>query len=70
MPPHPITGQEKGRILMSRRTLKLGAILIGVGGPGQHSTWLSPEIPGNASVDVRWYIVDSQFITAESPGTS
>jgi FMN-dependent oxidoreductase (nitrilotriacetate monooxygenase family) len=68
---------------MSRRTLKLGAVLIGVGGPGQHSTWLSPEIPGNASVDIRWYIaraqeaeaakfdhvfiVDSQFITADSP---
>jgi FMN-dependent oxidoreductase (nitrilotriacetate monooxygenase family) len=68
---------------MSRRTLKLGAILIGVGGPGQHSTWLSPEIPGNASVDIRWYIaraqeaeaakfdlvfiVDSQFITPDSP---
>ena len=68
---------------MSRRTLKLGAILIGVGGPGQHNTWLNPEIPGNASVDVRWYIaraqeaeaakfdlifiVDSQFITADSP---
>jgi FMN-dependent oxidoreductase (nitrilotriacetate monooxygenase family) len=65
------------------RTLKLGAVLFGVGGPGQHNTWLSPEIPGNASVDVRWYIaraqeaeaakfdhifiVDSQFITADSP---
>jgi len=68
---------------MSVRTLKLGAVLIGVGGPGQHSTWLSPEIPANASVDIRWYIaraqeaeaakfdhifiVDSQFITADSP---
>jgi FMN-dependent oxidoreductase (nitrilotriacetate monooxygenase family) len=68
---------------MPGRTLKLGAVLIGVGGPGQHNTWLSPEIPGNASVDVRWYIaraqqaeaakfdlvfiVDSQFITADSP---
>jgi FMN-dependent oxidoreductase (nitrilotriacetate monooxygenase family) len=68
---------------MSRRTLKLGAVLIGVGGPGQHSTWLSPEIPADASVDIRWYIaraqeaeaakfdhvfiVDSQFITADSP---
>jgi FMN-dependent oxidoreductase (nitrilotriacetate monooxygenase family) len=68
---------------MPRRTLKLGAVLIGVGGPGQHNTWLSPEIPGNASVDIRWYIaraqeaeaakfdhifiVDSQFITADSP---
>jgi alkanesulfonate monooxygenase SsuD/methylene tetrahydromethanopterin reductase-like flavin-dependent oxidoreductase (luciferase family) len=68
---------------MSRRTLKLGAVLIGVGGPGQHSTWLSPEIPGDASIDIHWYIaraqeaeaakfdlifiVDSQFITADSP---
>jgi FMN-dependent oxidoreductase (nitrilotriacetate monooxygenase family) len=68
---------------MSRRTLKLGAVLLGVGGPGQHHTWLSPEIPGDASVDVRWYIaraqqaeaalfdhvfiVDSQFITPDSP---
>jgi FMN-dependent oxidoreductase (nitrilotriacetate monooxygenase family) len=68
---------------MPRRTLKLGAVLLGVGGPGQHSTWLHPEIPGNASVDIRWYItraqeaeaakfdhvfiVDSQFITPNSP---
>ena len=68
---------------MSRRTLKLGAVLLGVGGPGQHGTWLSPEIPGNASVDIAWYIaraqaaeaakfdlvfiVDSQFITPDSP---
>jgi FMN-dependent oxidoreductase (nitrilotriacetate monooxygenase family) len=68
---------------MSRRTLKLGAVLLGVGGPGQHETWLSPEIPGDASVDIRWYIaraqqaeaakfdhvfiVDSQFITPDSP---
>ncbi|KPM50698.1 monooxygenase [Frankia sp. R43] len=65
------------------RTLKLGAVLFGVGGPGQHNTWLSPEIPGDASVDVHWYIaraqaaeaakfdlvfiVDSQFITPDSP---
>lgn len=68
---------------MSSRKLKLGAVLIGVGGPGQHNTWLSPEIPGNASADIHWYIaraqqaeaakfdlvfiVDSQFITADSP---
>jgi FMN-dependent oxidoreductase (nitrilotriacetate monooxygenase family) len=68
---------------MSDRTLKLGAVLYGVGGPGQHSTWLSPEIPENASVDIQWYIaraqqaeaakfdlvfiVDSQFITPDSP---
>jgi FMN-dependent oxidoreductase (nitrilotriacetate monooxygenase family) len=68
---------------MSRQTLKLGAVLLGVGGPGQHGTWLSPEIPADASVDIRWYIaraqaaeaarfdlvfiVDSQFITPDSP---
>ncbi|HTF08245.1 MAG TPA: NtaA/DmoA family FMN-dependent monooxygenase, partial [Asanoa sp.] len=68
---------------MTRRNLKLGAVLLGVGGPGQHSTWLDPEIPGDASVDIRWYIaraqqaeaagfdhvfiVDSQFITPDSP---
>lgn len=68
---------------MSRRYLKLGAVLFGVGGPGQHNTWRSPEIPGTASVDIGWYIdrarqaeaalfdhvfvVDSQFITADSP---
>ncbi len=67
----------------SRRSLKLGAILLGVGGPGQHNTWLDPEIPTTASVDVNWYIaraqeaeaalfdhvfiVDSQFITPDSP---
>jgi FMN-dependent oxidoreductase (nitrilotriacetate monooxygenase family) len=69
--------------IVTHRTLKLGAVLLGVGGPGQHSTWLSPEIPGDASVDIRWYIaraqqaeaakfdlvfiVDSQFITPDSP---
>src|SRR5665213_932397 len=67
----------------NKRQLKLGAVLMGVGGPGQHNTWLDPEIPGDASVDIRWYIerarqaedakfdlvfiVDSQFITPDSP---
>jgi FMN-dependent oxidoreductase (nitrilotriacetate monooxygenase family) len=68
---------------MSDRQLKLGGALLGVGGPGQHSTWLHPEIPGDASVSIDWYIdrarqleqarfdfvfiVDSQFITPDSP---
>ncbi|WP_433305929.1 LLM class flavin-dependent oxidoreductase [Actinoplanes sp. CA-030573] len=67
----------------TRKHLILGAVLMGVGGPGQHHTWLDPEIPGDASVDIRWYIaraqqaeaakfdhvfiVDSQFITPDSP---
>ena len=65
------------------RQIKLGAILTGTGGPGHHFRWLDPEIPGDASIDVNWYIdyarqaeaalfdlvfiVDSQFITADSP---
>ena len=68
---------------MPARTLKLGAILLGSGGPGQHSTWLDPDVAADASVDVHWYIdrakeaeaakfdlvfiVDSQFITPNSP---
>ena len=51
--------------------------------PGQQNTWLDPEIPGDASVDIDWhvararqaeaalfdlvFIADSQFITADSP---
>ncbi|MCW2720550.1 LLM class flavin-dependent oxidoreductase [Pseudonocardia sp.] len=65
------------------RQLKLGAVLMGVGGPGDHDSWKHPEIPGDASIDIRWYIerarqaeaalfdlvfiVDSQFITPDSP---
>ncbi|MCU1692343.1 MAG: FMN-dependent oxidoreductase, nitrilotriacetate monooxygenase family [Frankiales bacterium] len=68
---------------MSRRTLKLGAILLGSGGPGQHHAWLAPDVAPDSSVDVHWYIarareaeaakfdlvfiVDSQFITPDSP---
>jgi FMN-dependent oxidoreductase (nitrilotriacetate monooxygenase family) len=68
---------------MRHRQLKLGGAVIGVGGPGQQNTWLDPEIPGDASVNIGWYIerarqleaacfdfvfiVDSQFITPASP---
>lgn len=63
--------------------IKFGAILTGTGGPGDQRRWLDPEIPGDASVDIDWYIeyarlaeqakfdlvfiVDSQFITPYSP---
>jgi FMN-dependent oxidoreductase (nitrilotriacetate monooxygenase family) len=66
-----------------KRQLKLGAVTMGAGGPGQHYLWLDSDIPGDASVDVNWYIeqarlaeaakfdlifiVDSQFITPDSP---
>jgi FMN-dependent oxidoreductase (nitrilotriacetate monooxygenase family) len=69
--------------MTAKRQLKLGAITMGTGGPGAHYQWLDPEIPGDASVNVSWYIeqarlaeaakfdlifiVDSQFITPDSP---
>ncbi len=65
------------------RQLKLGAVTMGAGGPGQPYLWLDEDIPVDASVNVNWYIeqarlaedarfdlifiVDSQFITADSP---
>ncbi|MGY4495051.1 LLM class flavin-dependent oxidoreductase [Pseudomonas sp. TE3610] len=68
---------------MSKRTLKLGALTMGVGGPGRHNLWLDPQLPADASVNIDWYIdiarqaeaalfdlvfiVDSQFITPGSP---
>lgn len=68
---------------MTKRQLKLGLVPTGVGGPGEHNRWLDPEIPGDASVNIDWYIdvarqaeaakfdlvfiVDSQFITPDSP---
>ncbi|GAA3701771.1 LLM class flavin-dependent oxidoreductase [Arthrobacter ginkgonis] len=68
---------------MAKRQLKLGAVLMGVGGPGDQWSWKDPEVPGDASVDIDWYIararqaedakfdqvfiVDSQYITDRSP---
>jgi FMN-dependent oxidoreductase (nitrilotriacetate monooxygenase family) len=65
------------------RQLKLGAVTMGAGGPGQPYLWLDPQLPADASVNIGWYaeqarlaeaamfdlifIVDSQFITADSP---
>ncbi|WP_088183932.1 LLM class flavin-dependent oxidoreductase [Sphingobium sp. Z007] len=68
---------------MTKRQLKLGLVPTGVGGPGDSNRWLDTDIPLDASVNVDWYIdvvrqaeaakfdlvfiVDSQFITANSP---
>lgn len=68
---------------MAKRQIHLGAVTTPTGGPGQHTLWLDPDIPGDASVDIDWYvrtaqeaeaakfdlvfIVDSQFITPHSP---
>jgi FMN-dependent oxidoreductase (nitrilotriacetate monooxygenase family) len=69
--------------MAGRRQIHLGAVPYGTGGPGSHTLWLDPEIPGDASVDIDWFtqiaqqaergrfdlvfIVDSQFITPYSP---
>jgi FMN-dependent oxidoreductase (nitrilotriacetate monooxygenase family) len=68
---------------MTRRTLKLGAVLIGVGDASGSALWRDPEVPLNASIDIDWYvkqareaedakfdfvfIVDSQYITPDFP---
>ncbi len=62
------------------RQLKLGAILEGVG--AEHAAWRDPDLPGDASIDIDWYIeharlaeaakfdlvliVDSPFITPDT----
>jgi FMN-dependent oxidoreductase (nitrilotriacetate monooxygenase family) len=62
------------------RQLKLGAVLVGVG--NDQFGWRDPEVPGNASVDIHWFIqnarlaeqskfdfvfiVDSPFITPDT----
>lgn len=68
---------------MHKRQLKLGVVPTGVGGPGDSNRWLDTDIPTDASVNIDWYvdivrlaeaakfdlvfIVDSQFITPDSP---
>lgn len=65
---------------MSKRQLHLGAILTGVG--NDQYNWRHPDVPGNASIDINWYveqaklaeaakfdlifIVDSPFITPDT----
>lgn len=65
---------------MGNRQLHLGAILTGVG--NDQYNWRHPDVPGNASIDIDWYIqhaklaeeakfdlifiVDSPFITPDT----
>ena len=44
------------------RQLKLGAILEGVG--ADHMSWRDPELPGNASIDIDWYIENARAAEA------
>jgi len=41
------------------RQLKLGAILEGVG--SDHSTWRDPDLKGDASIDIDWYIANARL---------
>ena len=68
---------------MAQRQIKLGLVTTGTGGPGDSNRWLDPDIPLDASVNIDWYIdvvrqaeaakfdlvfiVDSQYITKDSP---
>ena len=41
-----------------KRQLHLGAILSGVG--TTQNGWLHPDLPGDASVDIKWYIANAK----------
>lgn len=44
------------------RQLKLGAILGGVG--MDHTNWLDPDLPGDASINIDWYIEHARLAEA------
>jgi FMN-dependent oxidoreductase (nitrilotriacetate monooxygenase family) len=46
----------------SPRQLKLGAILEGVG--MEHSAWREPDVQGDASIDIDWYISNARLAEA------
>lgn len=68
---------------MTRRSLKLGAVLVGVGDGGVPNLWRDPAVPTDASVDLDWYtrqarqaeaagfdfvfLVDSQYVEPDYP---
>jgi FMN-dependent oxidoreductase (nitrilotriacetate monooxygenase family) len=45
--------------MTNARQLKLGAVLVGVG--NDQLGWRDPEVPGNASVDIQWFIKNAQL---------
>ncbi|WP_312166569.1 LLM class flavin-dependent oxidoreductase [Phenylobacterium sp.] len=45
-----------------RRQLKLGAILAGVG--TDHASWRDPDLAGDASIDINWYIENARLAEA------
>ncbi|MGM7668620.1 NtaA/DmoA family FMN-dependent monooxygenase [Microbacterium sp. A93] len=69
--------------MSQRRFIRLGAVPKGTGGPGDHGVWKDESVPGDASISLDYYthqaklaehakfdllfIVDSHFITPDSP---
>ncbi len=45
---------------MSRRKLKLGAVLVGVGDGSTPELWRHPAVPTDASIDIDWYVEQSR----------
>ncbi|HEX5658996.1 MAG TPA: LLM class flavin-dependent oxidoreductase, partial [Polyangiales bacterium] len=43
---------------MAQRQLKLGAILAGVG--SSQNDWRHPDLPGDASVNIHWFIENAR----------
>jgi hypothetical protein len=46
------------------RQLKLGAILEDVG--ADHATWRDPDLPGDASINIDWYIENARAARQQS----
>ena len=46
----------------AKRQLKLGAILEGVG--ADHTSWRDPDLAGDASIDINWYIENARLAEA------
>jgi hypothetical protein len=45
--------------MANARQLKLGAVLVGVG--NDQFGWRDPALPGNASVDIDWFIENARL---------
>ena len=55
-------GKGQAQAVTTGKTMRIGAILEGVG--TDHRTWLDPSVPGDASIDVNWYIENTRLAEA------
>nr|WP_235523550.1 LLM class flavin-dependent oxidoreductase [Sphingobium sp. Leaf26] len=51
--------EDKMMAEQAKRQLHLGAILEGVG--ADHHSWHDPDLPGDASIDINWYIDNARL---------